>query len=103
MENEIKYSLNGSILQLQGKSGYYIPYKKNSYDFYLRTLKIFLKKIMGLENSQKMSHKDAFAKVMSEKREIEKQKINFDEKRILAKNISDCEEIFPKKLYPFQS
>ena len=91
---EISYSINNSILTLRGKSGNYIPDRKNSYNFFLKSLKIFIKKIIGLSRSHNLSHKNAFEKVMNEKRDAENQKLCFDEKRIIAKNISDCKKNF---------
>ena len=47
--NEIKYTFKNSILTLEGKSGNYIPDKKNSYQFFSRSTKTFIKKIIGLD------------------------------------------------------
>ena len=42
--NEIKYTIKNSILNLKGESGNYIPDKKNSYQFFSRSIKILIKK-----------------------------------------------------------
>ena len=54
---QIKYSIKNSLLTLEGKSGYYIPDKKNSYNFFLRSLKIIVKKLIGLDRSRNLSYK----------------------------------------------
>ena len=92
---KIKYSIKNSILTLEGKSGNYIPDKKNSYNFFLRLLKIFVKKIINLDRSHHLSYKAAFAKVMKEERNAGLQQLQFDKKKIIAKNFSDCKKQFP--------
>ena len=61
----ISYKIKGSFLYLTGNSGNYIPDRKYSYQFYLRSLKIFIKKILGLDtagpdSSFFLSYKKAF-------------------------------------------
>jgi len=92
---QIKYSIKNSLLTLKGKSGYYIPDKKNSYNFFLRSLKIIVKKLIGLDRSHNLSHKAAFAKIMNEEKNVGIQQLRFDKKKIIAKNISDCKKQFP--------
>ena len=92
---QIKYSIKNSLLTLEGKSGYYIPDKKNSYNFFLRSLKIIVKKLIGLDRSHNLSHKAAFAKTMNEEKNVGIQQLHFDKKKIIAKNISDCKKQFP--------
>ena len=92
---QIKYSIKNSLLTLEGKSGYYIPDKKNSYNFFLRSLKIIVKKLIGLDRSHHLSYKAAFAKVMNEEKKVGLQQLRFDKKKIIAKNISDCKKQFP--------
>ena len=41
---QIKYSINKSTVTLMGKSGNYIPEKKNSPTFFLKSAKTFIKK-----------------------------------------------------------
>jgi putative sugar O-methyltransferase len=91
---KINYSIKNSILTLEGKSGNYIPDKKNSYNFFLRSLKIFIKKIIGIDRSHNLSYKAAFNKIMSEEKNAGFQQVQFDKKRIIAKNISDCKKQF---------
>ena len=93
---QIKYSIKNSLLRFEGKSGYYIPDKKNSYNFFLRSLKIIVKKLIGLDRSHNLSYKAAFAQIMNEMKNVGTQQLHFDKKKIIAKNISDC-----KKQYPF--
>ena len=92
---QIKYSIKNSLLTLEGKSGFYIPDKKNSYNFFLRSLKIIVKKLIGLDRSHNLSHKAAFAKIMNEEKNVGIQQLHFDKKKIIAKNISDCKKQFP--------
>ena len=92
---QIKYSIKNSLLTLEGKSGFYIPDKKNSYNFFLRSLKIIVKKLIGLDRSHHLSYKAAFAKVMNEEKKVGLQQLRFDKKKIIAKNISDCKKQFP--------
>ena len=91
----IKYSIKNSLLTLEGKSGFYIPDKKNSYNFFLRSLKIIVKKLIGLDRSHHLSYKAAFAKVMNEEKKVGLQQLRFDKKKIITKNISDCKKQFP--------
>ena len=49
---QIKYSIKNSLLTLEGKSGYYIPDKKNSYNFFLRSLKIAWNHLQTLDVEQ---------------------------------------------------
>ena len=91
---KIKYSIKNSLLTLEGKSGYYIPDKKNSYNFFLRSLKIIVKKLIGLDRSRNLSYKAAFAKIMNEEKRVGIQQLRFDKKKIIAKNISDCKKQF---------
>ena len=93
---QIKYSIKNSLLRFEGKSGYYIPDKKNSYNFFLRSLKIIVKKLIGLDRSHNLSYKAAFAQIMNEVKNVGIQQLHFDKKKIIAKNISDC-----KKQNPF--
>ena len=67
---QINYSIKNSLLTLKGKSGYYIPDKKNSYNFFLRSLKTVIKKLIGLERSPKLSYKAAFAKIMNSDKNV---------------------------------
>ena len=92
---QINYSIKNSLLTLKGKSGYYIPDKKNSYNFFLRSLKTVIKKLIGLERSPKLSYKAAFAKIMNSDKNAGFQQLQFDKKKIIAKNISDCKKQFP--------
>jgi len=92
---EINYSIKNSLLKLEGKSGYYIPDKKNSYNFFLRSFKIIVKKLIGLDRSHNLSHKAAFAKIMNEDKNVGLQQLHFDKKKIIAKNTSDCKKQFP--------
>ena len=92
---QIKYSIKNSLLTLEGKSGNYIPDKKNSYNFFLRSLKIIVKKLIGLDRSRNLSYKAAFAKIMNEEKNVGFQQLHFDNKKIIAKNISDCKKQFP--------
>ena len=92
---QIKYSIKNSLLRFEGKSGYYIPDKKNSYNFFLRSLKAFVKKLIGLDRSRKLSYKAAFAKIMNSDKNVGFQQLQFDKKKIIAKNISDCKKQFP--------
>ena len=92
---QINYSIKNSLLTLKGKSGYYIPDKKNSYNFFLRSLKTVVKKLIGLDRSRKLSYKAAFTKIMNSDKNVGFQQLQFDKKKILAKNISDCKKQFP--------
>ena len=97
--NEIKYTIKNSILNLKGESGDYIPDKKNSYQFFSRSIKILIKKIIGLDtaggnSASFMSHKKAFKKIMNENRIAGYQQVQFDKKKILARDFSDCKKIF---------
>ncbi len=90
----IKYSIKNSLLTLEGKAGFYIPDKKNSYNYFLRSLKIIVKKLIGLDRSHNLSYKAAFAKIMNKKRYVGFQGLLFDKKKTIAKNISDCKKQF---------
>ena len=92
---KINYSIKNSVLTLTGKSGNYIPDRKNSYNFFLRSLKIFVKKIIGIDRSHNLSYKAAFAKIMNEKKNAGFQQVQLDQEKIIAKNISDCKKQFP--------
>tara|TARA_B100001167_G_scaffold177286_1_gene131573 strand:+ start:176 stop:1210 length:1035 start_codon:yes stop_codon:yes gene_type:complete len=92
---QIKYSIKNSLLRFEGKSGYYIPDKKNSYNFFLRSLKIIVKKLIGLGRAHNLSYKAAFAQIMNEVENVGIQQLHFDKKKIIAKNISDCKKQFP--------
>ena len=92
---QIKYSIKNSLLTLEGEAGWYIPDKKNSYNFFLRSLKIIVKKLIGLDRSHNLSYKAAFAKIMNEEKNVGIQQLRFDKKKIIAKNISDCKKQFP--------
>ena len=59
---QIKCSIKNSLLTLEGKSGFYIPDKKNSYNFFLRSLKIIVKKLIGLDRSHKLCTKPPLQK-----------------------------------------
>ena len=61
----------------------------------MRSLKIIVKKLIGLDRSHKQSYKDAFAKIMNEEKNVGFQQLHFDKKKIIAKNISDCKKQFP--------
>ncbi len=91
---KINYSIKNSVLTLEGESGNYIPDKKNSYNFFLRLLKTFIKKKISLKHSKKLSYKKAFDKIMNEERDSGFQQVKLDKKKIIAKNISDCKKIF---------
>ena len=92
---EIKYSIKNNLLTVQGTSGYNIPDRKNSINFYLRYLKDLVKKIIRRNTNHNLSYKDAFEKVMSEERNTGYQRLIFDQNRIIAKNFSDCKKKFP--------
>ena len=97
--NEIKYTIKNSILNLKGESGNYIPDKKNSYQFFSRSIKILIKKIIGLDtegpdSASFMSFKKAFKKIMNENGIAGYQQVQFDKKKILARDFSDCKKIF---------
>jgi len=92
---KINYTIKESILSLEGESGNYIPHKRNSFKFFLKALKIFVKKVVGVEKSNKLSYKEAFSKVMKDARIAGFQQVHIDKNKILAKNISDCKKIFP--------
>jgi len=92
---EIKYSIKNSILSLEGKSGYYIPHKKNSYVYFLKLIKIFVKKIFGSQRSTFLTFEKAFDQVMNDKKNFNIENIKFNEKKILARNIFDCRKQFP--------
>ena len=97
--DEIKYTIKNSILTLEGKSGNYIPDKKNSYQFFSRSIKILIKRIIGLDTegpdtASFMSFKKAFKKIMNENIIAGYQQVQFDKKKILARNFSDCKKIF---------
>ena len=91
---QIKYKIEDSILTLEGKSGYNIPDKKNSINSFVRLIKNFVKKILGLERSHNLSYKEAFNKVMNQERFDLFQRLNFKRDRIIAKNISECKKNF---------
>ena len=96
---EIKYTIKNSILTLEGNSGNYIPDKKNSYQFFSRSIKILIKRIIGLDTegpdtASFMSFKKAFKKIMNENIIAGYQQVQFDKKKILARDFSDCKKIF---------
>ena len=93
--SQVKYLIKNSLLRVEGKGGWYIPDKKNSYNFFLRSLKTIVKKLIGLDRSHHLSYKAAFAKVMNREGNVGFQKLLFDKKKIIAKNISDCKKQFP--------
>ena len=92
---QIRYSLKKSLLTLEGKSGNYIPDKRSSYSSFIKSLKIFFKKLIGLNISNKLSYKIAFNKVMSGNNDSSYLKIKFDKKKIIAGNFTDINKIFP--------
>ena len=97
--NEIKYTFKNSILTLEGKSGNYIPDKKNSYQFFSRSIKTFIKQIIGLDTAGSygtnfMSYKKAFKRIMNEDIIAGYQQVQFDKKKILARDFSDCKKNF---------
>ncbi len=96
----ISYKLKGSFLYLTGNSGNYIPDRKYSFQFYLRSLKIFIKKILRLDTAGPdswffLSYKKAFNKVMSENRVAGYQQIKFNKNQVLFQNFSKCKKKFP--------
>ena len=91
---QVKYSIKNSLLTIEGNAGCYVPDKKNSYNFFLRSLKTIVKKLIGLDRSHNLSYKAAFTKVMNEERNVGFQQLHFDKKKIIAKNISDCKKKF---------
>ena len=97
--DKIKYTFKNSILTLEGKSGNYIPDKKNSYQFFSRSIKTFIKQIIGLDTAGSygtnfMSYKKAFKRIMNEDVIAGYQQLQFDKKKILARDSSDCKKIF---------
>tara|TARA_B100001250_G_C19813438_1_gene796951 strand:+ start:3133 stop:4188 length:1056 start_codon:yes stop_codon:yes gene_type:complete len=97
---QISYKLEDSYLYLTGASGNYIPDRKHSYQFYLRSIKTFIKKILGLDtagpdSSFFLSFKKAFNKVMNENRVAGYQQIKFNKDKILFSNFSECKKKFP--------
>ncbi len=97
--DKIKYTFKNSTLILEGTSGNYIPDKKNSYQFFSRSTKTFIKKIIGLDATDTysenfMSYKKAFKRIMNEDVIAGYQQLQFDKKKILARDSSDCKKIF---------
>ena len=85
---KISYSITNSTITLKGESGNYIPDKKNSFQFYSRLFKIFIKKTIFPERTNKISYKEAFTKVMNEDRVHKHQQVKLDKSKILARSIS---------------
>ena len=97
--DKIKYTFKNSTLILEGTSGNYIPDKKNSYQFFSRSTKTFIKKIIGLDatdtySANFMSYKKAFKRIMNKDIIAGYQQVQFDKKKILAKDFSDCKKNF---------
>ena len=92
---KIKYSIKNSTLTLEGKSGYYFPNKKGSYNFFLGLIKTFIETINDLNRSNFLTFKEAFVKVMNEKKKFSSRKFPFDENKIFVKNVSDCKKKLP--------
>ena len=92
---QIKYSINKSTVTLMGKSGNYIPEKKNSPTFFLKSAKTFIKRLIGLEKSNKLSYQSAFEKIMNIESDNLFEKLKIDKKKIIAQSFSECKKQFP--------
>ena len=94
---KISVKIKNSSIFIEGKAGNYIPPKKYSTRFFFEIVEPFLKKIFYSSKPGRMSWEDAFNKIMNENDIPAYQQIKFDDKKIIAKNISECKKIFPFK------
>jgi len=100
--NLIKYRIENSILEISGFSGNYIPDKKNSFEYFIKLLKITIKDLLridarGPDSYFFLNYKKAFNKIMQERRFSGFQQIEFNKKKILANSYNECKKIFPFK------
>lgn len=98
--NQIKYKIENSIFEITGVSGNYIPDKKNSFEYFIKLLKITIKDLLridtrGTDSYFFLNYKKAFNKIMQEKKISGFQQIKFDQNRILASDYKKCKKIFP--------
>ena len=61
---KIKYSIKNNNLTIEGDSGNYIPDRKNSFDFFVKSIKTSVKKLTSTSNSNKLSYQKAFDKII---------------------------------------
>lgn len=97
--NAIKYSFKNLTLFIEGASGFYAPERKNSFRIFIKIIKKYIKNKLNFRKINYMSYKNAFNIIMDEERQPGYQKVNFDKKKILTKNFSECKKIFPFKKF----
>ena len=97
--NEIKYFFKNSTLFVDGKSGFYVPEESNLVRGILKIIKKYIKNQLNFNQNNYMSYKKAFNIITNEQRQAGFQQVNFNKKKILTKNFSECKKIFPFKKY----
>ena len=92
---KISVKVENSSLFIEGEAGNYIPPKKYSTKFFYELAEPFIKKIFYSNVPGRMSYEGAFNKIMNENEIPAHQQLKFNDKKIIAKNISECKKIFP--------